>query len=114
MKSSKQPVSSLSLVEKKQEGIESGWFWGQGLLSELGTEKLIELSAGKIPWTDESVAASFDPMLEMTEAGFYPSERFSTAFFTEACPELWRRKRRDDHRHVEHRLLLGRIQQDSR
>jgi ABC-type glycerol-3-phosphate transport system substrate-binding protein len=39
-------------------------------------------------WTDPAIAKAFGPLMEMQEAGLYPSDRFSTPLFTEGYPSF--------------------------
>lgn len=47
-----------------------------------------ELAEGTLNWTDPVVAEAFQPNIEMEEAGLFPSDRFSTAIFSEGYPRF--------------------------
>lgn len=71
-----------------KEGFENSWWFSVGFQSENTPEQTSELAEGKILWTDEAVAKAFGPLIEMQEAGLYPSDRFSTPLFTEGYPRF--------------------------
>ncbi len=65
------------------EGSEGVWLWALGWSTENTPEQATELSEGKIPFTDETVAKAMEPAIKLQEAGLYPDNRFAVPFFSE-------------------------------
>jgi len=71
-----------------KEGLENSWWFSVGYQSENTPKQTQELAEGKIDWTDHPVTKAFRPLIEMQEAGLYPSDRFSTPLFTRGYPRF--------------------------
>ncbi|HET7121578.1 MAG TPA: extracellular solute-binding protein [Solirubrobacterales bacterium] len=66
-----------------EDAAEAGVWFNQGWSTVATPEQGIELSEGEISFTDEIVNEALEPLLMVQEAGLYPSDRFTTPFFTE-------------------------------
>lgn len=64
-----------------KEGYENAWWFASAWQTVNTPEQSVELNEGKLPITDEAFANAVEPELMMQEAGLYPKDRFTTAFF---------------------------------
>lgn len=75
-----------------QEGYENFAWFSMGWQTVNTQEESVELSEGKMPYTDPAVAEAFEPMIMMQEAGLYPEDRFTTPLYPDGAARLGEKK----------------------
>jgi multiple sugar transport system substrate-binding protein len=71
---------------ENKEGYENEFWIDWGWQGQNTYQQAVELGAGKIPWTSPLVEKALAPEFEMYKKGYYPSNTFSKALFTEGLP----------------------------
>ena len=61
-----------------KEGLENSFWFGVGFQSLNSEAQITELANGEMPYTDPAVEKGLEPLIEMNEAGLFPSDFFST------------------------------------
>lgn len=75
-----------------KEGSENYLWFSMGWQTANTPKESVELSEGKIPYTDPAVARAFKPMMMMQEAGLFPADLFTTPLYPEGVARFGEKK----------------------
>jgi ABC-type glycerol-3-phosphate transport system substrate-binding protein len=64
--------------EGSKEGFLNNYWFTEGFESEATPAQKEAFAKGELPFTDEAVSKAFGPLMEMSEAGLFASNRFAT------------------------------------